>query len=126
MPANVIIGLFALLVALVAYSIGVWGAFRKKGATPMHLGALWVGVVFDIAATASMSYSLGWKLENSLHTYLALAAFFGMTIVAALATWAWVKKNDALRATLAKWAVAPWVLWVGVFVWGMLARAPKR
>lgn len=126
MPLNVIIGLVALLVALVAYSIGAWGAFRAKGAKPSHLIALWVGVVFDIAATASMSYSLGWKLENSLHTYLALAAFFAMLIVASLTVGA-LKKNDGkLLAGLAKWAIAPWALWVGVFVWGMIERSPKR
>jgi hypothetical protein len=126
MPVNVIIGLAALLVAVITYSVGVWGAFRAKGATPKHLVLLWVGVVFDLAATASMSYSLGWRLENSLHTYLALAVFFGMTVVAAVGTWAWNKKNDALRANLAKWAVAPWALWVAMFLWGMIERSPKR
>ena len=130
MPPNVVIGLVALLVALVAYSIGVWGAWRKKGATPFHLACLWVGVVFDIVATASMSYSLGWKFDFSpdgwLHTVLALAVFLGMLIVASLTTGALKKADDALRATVAKWALAPWALWVAVFVWGMIERSPKR
>lgn len=126
MPVNVVIGLVALLVALVAYSIGVWGAFRAKGARVLHLVMLWVGVVFDVIATASMSYSLGWKLENSLHTYLALIVFFGMTVVAAIGTMARVKGDDKVLTALAKWAVAPWALWAAVFVWGMIERSPRR
>lgn len=126
MPPNVIIGLVALLVALAAYSFGTWGAFRAKGAKQSHLVALWIGVVFDIVATASMSYSLGWKLENSLHTYLALLAFFGMLVAASLTLGAIRKSDGKLLANVAKWTVAPWALWVAVFVWGMIERSPKR
>jgi hypothetical protein len=126
MPVNVVIGLVSLLVALITYSVGVWGAFRKKGATPLHLVLLWVGVAFDVAATASMSYSLGWTLANDLHTYLALAVFSGMLIVAALGTWATAKGLEQLRATVARWAVAPWAAWVAVFVWGMIERSPRK
>jgi small basic protein len=126
MPLNVVIGLVALLVAVITYSVGVWGAFRAKGATVRHLVFLWVGVVFDIVATASMSYSLGWTLGNDLHTYLALGVFFSMVMVAAFGTWGHVKKNDAISVAVAKWAVAPWAMWVGVFVWGMIDRTPGR
>lgn len=130
MPVTIMIGLLALLVALACYSVAVWGAFRKKAVGGTQLVLLWVGFVFDVVATAMMALQIG-GLDlrpggPMLHTVLALAGMFGMLAAAGVGTYAYVKREDGLSASVARWAVAPWLLWVGVFVWGMIDRGAAR
>ena len=129
MPLNILGGLIAVFIALILYSIGSWAAFRAKSFTNRTLGFLWVGAVFDVLATFLMGLSIG-GLDlrpgiHIVHTVLALVAMFGMIIVTALAQWATTTKRDALAATLSRVILAPWVLWAGVFVFGMLAQGPR-
>jgi hypothetical protein len=121
-PATMLGTLF-VLVALVLYSIAVWGAFRRRAFTQRDLVLLVVGLVFDVAATASMSSTIGWTLDlraglPTAHTVLALLAMLGM-LVGTVAGYMAFRKTDAkamLRVT--RWIVAPWALWAFIFVWG--------
>lgn len=128
-PVNIIVGNIALIVALVLYSIGVWGAFRAKAFSGKHLTMIWLGVAFDVIATLMMAISAGGSLQwdtaaNKLHTALALAAFFGMVGVASAVSP--LKVSEKARKALTRIAIAPWALWLGVYVWGMATRLPKR
>ena len=125
MPVNIIIGLLALFVALVLYSIAAWGAFRAKTASRRHITLILIGVVFDVIATAMMAIQAH-GLVNDLHTYLALIALGGMALAGISGAWALSKKHDEMLSTIAKWTLAPWVLWVFVFVWGMMTRGAAR
>jgi len=90
---------------------------------------IWLGVAFDAVATFMMAISAGGSLQwdtpaNKLHTALALAAFFGMVGVASAVSP--LKLNEKARTALTRVAIAPWALWVGVYVWGMITRMPRR
>lgn len=129
MKPTVIAGILCVVLAMIAYTVGAWSAFRSKGFKPFSLTVLWVGVVFDILATYTMWLANGGAFKLSptadlIHTVLALASFLGMAIVTAWASWAYAKKNQSVRRTLANVILAPWALWAIVFVWGM-ARPPK-
>ena len=130
MPINIIVGLVALLVALVMYSIGTFGAFRAKAIAQKHVTFLWVGFAFDALATAMMAIEAGGldlsPLADLLHTLVAFAAMFGMLAAAISGMRAIKANNDALRAAVARWILAPWVLWLFIFVWGMVSRGSAR
>jgi hypothetical protein len=129
MPISVLIGVVSLLFAVVFYSMGVWGAFRRRGFSRLDVVALWVGAVFDIIATASMASTIGGldlSQKGWLHTTLALAVMVGMMATAAVGTFAFVKHDEKVAAITARLAVAPWVAWIAVFVWGMATRMPRR
>jgi uncharacterized repeat protein (TIGR03987 family) len=130
MPVNIIVGLVALLVALILYSMGALGAFRSKSVTRRHVTYLWIGLAFDTVATAMMAIEAGGldlsPLPDLLHTIVAFLAMFGMLAVVIAGTRAVMASNDQMRAAVAKWALAPWVLWVFVFVWGMISRGSAR
>jgi hypothetical protein len=137
-------------VALVLYSIGVGGAFRRKGATRSQLVLLWVGVAFDVLATLMMAIqptsSVATNLAanpsfyivtagmgtttlvliNDLKTYLALLGMAGMVVGAAFATAAFRKHDAKAALSVSRWIVAPWALWVAVFVYGIATRMPRR
>ena len=129
MPVNIIIGLVALLVALVLYSIGTWGVFRAKAVTKRQVVYLFVGFGFDVLATAMMAISAGGldlaPLSHLLHTILAFVGMFGMLAAAIVANRAVSSADRKAGAALAKWILAPWAVWVFVFVWGMISRAPR-
>ena len=130
MPINIIIGLIALLGALILYSVGAWGAFRAKAITQRQVTYLWIGFAFDVLATAMMAISAGGldlsPLPDLIHTVVAFVAMFGMLAAAIAGRRAIATSNDTARAAVARWVLAPWTLWVLVFVWGMVARGSQR
>jgi hypothetical protein len=129
MPVNIIVGLLSLLVAVILYTVGTWSAYRKGGFGRRQVVLLWTAVVFDVLATVMMGLSVGGldlSAKGWLHTVVALAVMAVMALCIALGTLAFVRKDDALGRTMSRVIVAPWVLWVAVFVWGMLARGPGR
>lgn len=125
MPVNIIIGIAALLVALVLYSMGTIGAFRARSMSPKHMRLIVAGLLFDVLATTMMAIQIG-GIGNDLHTYLALIGFFGMLAAGLLGARAVSKGNAAMLAALSRWTLVPYVLWVGVFVWGMVQRGSVR
>jgi hypothetical protein len=127
-PATMI-GVLGMLVAMVLYSIGVWGAYRSKKFSQRNVMFVLGGVVFDVIGTGGMFVTAGNRFlfdtpMNIVHTTAALLAFFGMLTVGIVGTWAVQKNKDELLAVLSRWALAPWTLWAIIFVWGMLQR-PK-
>lgn len=125
MPANIVVALLSLLVAIVLYTVGTWMAFRAGAATRTSVTLLLLGVVFDLLATGGMAWQIG-GIGNDLHTYLALVAMFGMALAGGLGAWGLATRRDALLAGVARWTVLPWALWVFVFVWGMVTRGAAR
>jgi glutamate mutase epsilon subunit len=125
MPINIVVGLVALLVALVLYTVATIGAFRAKGIKRSHVIELWAGVFFDVLATAMMAIQIG-GFGRDLHTALAIIAWAGMTAGAAFATWSLVRSDERVGALTARWLLAPWVFWVLMFLYGMVDRGAKR
>jgi hypothetical protein len=125
MQVSTMVGIVAMIVAMILYSIGVWGAFRAKKFSQRSVMFILGGVVFDVIGTGGMFVSAGYTFVNDAHTWVALAAFFAMLAVGIVGTWAVQKSKDALLANLSKWALAPWALWAFVFVWGFILNMPR-
>lgn len=121
MPVTRIVGILALLVTLVLYTMAVWQAFRAKGFKPKQLYFLWIGFVFDVLATAMMAIAAG-GVKDDLHSIIAFIGMFGMLAATIIATWAYAKNKQSVLAAVAKWITIPWVAWVAVFIYGMVAR----
>jgi hypothetical protein len=117
------LGTLFVLIAMILYSIAVWGAFRRRAFKGRDLVMLVVGLVFDVAGTASMSSTIGWTLDlrpglPTAHTVLALLAFFGMLYGTSAAYTAFRKTDAKAMLPITRWILAPWTLWAIVFVWG--------
>ena len=125
MKPEVMVGVLAVVVAMVLYSIGVWGAFRSKKFSQRNVMFILVGVVFDVIATGGMFIAAGNRFQfdtlfNIVHTTIALLGFFGMLAVGITGTWAVQTKKEELLASLSRWALAPWAVWAVSFVLGLL------
>jgi hypothetical protein len=125
-PANVIVGLVSLLVALALYTVGTWTAFRRKGFGVVQVATLWLGFVLDVTATVSMAWRIGGldfgTPAGSLHTILALLVMAGMAISAAVGTFAWRRREAQLGAKMARIIPVPWALWLAMFLWGVSSK----
>jgi len=150
MPVTVLAGLLLIIVALVLYSIGVWGSFRRKGANKRDSLMLWLGFGFDVVATLMMAIQptsavqanlaanpsfyivvlgLGATsliLLNNLKTYLALLAMAGMLGGAIFTRLALTSGDEGKNMRMSRVILAPWALWVVVFVYGLIENMPKR
>jgi uncharacterized membrane protein YiaA len=125
MKPEVMVGVLAVIVAMVLYSIGVWGAYRSKRFSQRNVMFILVGVVFDVIATGAMFVAAGNTFQfdttyNIVHTTIALLGFFGMLAVGLVGIWGVQKSKDELLAGLSRWALAPWALWAVSFVLGLL------
>ncbi len=119
-----LIGIVAMVLAMVLYSIGAWGAYRAKNVSKRNVIFLVGGVVFDVLGTAMMFLAAGGRfLWAAPHTWVALAAFFGMLGMTIAIAWA-VGGSEELGKKLSRWVLAPWALWAFSFLWGM-AQPPK-
>jgi uncharacterized repeat protein (TIGR03987 family) len=126
MQVSTLVGIVAMVIAVVLYSIGVWGAFRAKRFSQKNVMFVVGGVVFDAIGTGAMFVSAGYAFKNDLHTWVALVAFFAMLLLGIVGTWAVQKNRDELLAKLSRWALAPWALWAVVFVWGFFTNMPRK
>jgi hypothetical protein len=120
-----LIGIVAMVVAMVLYSIGAWGAFRAKKMSNRNVMFIFGGVVFDILGTVMMYMAAGNRfLWGAAHTWAAFLAFFGMLGAGIVGAWALSARKDDLLVKLSRWTLAPWALWAFSFLWGM-AQPPK-
>lgn len=130
MPINIVIGLVALLVALVLYSLATWGAFRAKSLRQRDVTIIWIGFAFDVLATAMMAIAAGGldlsPLPDLLHTIVAFVGLFGMLAIAVIGWRALSAGNETTLRALSRWVLAPWAIWVFVFIWGMISRGSQR
>ncbi len=130
MPINIVVGLAALVGALIMYSMGTWGAFRSKGVSRRHVTYLFIGFAFDVVATVMMAIEAGGldlsPLSDLLHTIVAFVALFGMLGAALLGNRVIATGNSRTSAAVSRWMLAPWAVWIFVFVWGMLSRGSQR
>lgn len=129
MSPVIMVSVLALFVALAMYSLGAVGAARAKAVSKKHVTYLWIGFAFDVIATAGMAIEAGGvvvtPLSGLVHTVVAFAAMFGMLAAAIASTRAVAKAQDSARAAVAKWILAPWALWVIMFLWGFATRGPR-
>jgi hypothetical protein len=150
MSVTILAGLLFVLVALVMYSLGAWGAFRKKGATKSSVRFLWIGFAFDVLATLMMALqptatvqanvaanpsfyllvigfgTTSFILLNNLKTYLALLAMAGMLGAAIFSGIALKSGDTGKNMRMSRVVLAPWALWAIVFVFGLVENMPKR
>jgi hypothetical protein len=129
-PVNIIVGLISLLVALILYSIATIGALRAGRFTTRLVVMLWIGVGFDVLATLMMAIQIGGlDLRPGtplVHTVLALVAMAGMLVGAAVGSWTLSAGREDVARLTSRLLLAPWLLWVAVFVWGMATRGAAR
>lgn len=106
--------------ALVFYTIGVWGEKKSGELKLWHLIIFWLGLVFDTTGTTLMS-----KLSNetslfSFHGITGLLAIILMLFHAGWATMVLLKNNMEMKNKFHKFSIVVWVIWLVPFISGAI------
>lgn len=122
MTVNLLIpAIITISLALVLYSIGVWGEKLQKTLKPWHLVIFWAGLICDTTGTTLMSLLAKNPSPFNFHAITGVLAIALMLFHAVWATVVLMKKKEAMLRTFHKFSLIVWIIWLipyfsGVFV----------
>jgi uncharacterized repeat protein (TIGR03987 family) len=109
----------AMILALVLYSIGVWGAKLAGRLKAWQLAFFWCGFVCDTAGTALM-WRIAGKPEFNLHALTGELAIALMALHATWATAALVLNQERVLHGFHRFSLTVWALWLVPFFSGAI------
>jgi uncharacterized repeat protein (TIGR03987 family) len=115
----------AMLLALVAYSTGVWAERFAGVLRPWHLPAFWLGLAADTWGTDQMfRLAAGWHL--TLHALTGAIALALMAVHAVWATAVILRQDSQARARFHRISITVWAVWLVPFLTGALMALRRR
>ena len=115
-----------ITLALVFYTIGVFGE-RSNGSLKLsHLLFFWAGLVCDTTGTTIMTNiaSTSGSTGFGIHAISGLLAILLMLVHAGWATWTYVRGNEKQRVAFHRFSTIVWLVWLVPYVIGMLVGIP--
>lgn len=124
MKLDFIFAIVAISLALVFYTLGVWGekfAGRLRG---RHLAMFWIGLVFDTTGTTLMGEIAG-GLKFNLHGVTGVLAIILMLSHALWATLVFIRKDEQKLRDFHKFSMFVWLVWLVPYFTGMIAAMAR-
>ncbi len=115
------IGAFIVTLALISYSIAVFGERRKRHITKSIISFLTVGLIFDITATACMIIG-STNSPFTLHGMLGYSAL-GLMLIDTVLIWRFYKTTGSsleVPKALHKYTILSYSWWVIAYITGSL------
>jgi uncharacterized repeat protein (TIGR03987 family) len=113
----------AMVLALVLYSVGVWGEKLVGRLKTWQLYFFWTGLLFDAGGTILMT-----RIANSgtfsTHGLTGAIALFLMAIHATWATLALVLKQERIIQNFHRFSILVWTIWLIPFISGAILARP--
>ncbi|MDF0478729.1 HsmA family protein [Vagococcus sp. PNs007] len=122
MSTELILASGAMMIALVLYSIGVFGEKLSGTIQFKHLVFFFGGLIFDTTGTTLMNQIAKGNggSQFGLHQLTGGAALILMGFHFIWAIWVYKKGSDEAKEKFHKFSIGVWTLWVISFVLGML------
>jgi uncharacterized repeat protein (TIGR03987 family) len=108
----------AMVLALLLYSIGVWGEKVVGRLRPWQLYFFWIGFACDTTGTTLMGLMAG-KVDWDVHGLTGLAAILLMALHAGWASVALALRQEKVIAQFHRFSLAVWTLWLIPFFSGV-------
>ncbi|WP_042277348.1 HsmA family protein [[Clostridium] dakarense] len=125
MDSRLILAIIAITLALVFYTIGVFGERKAKSLNKNHVIIFWIGLLCDTLGTLTMGQiaKSGVETINStsqlIHGITGFLAIVLMLFHAVWATWVLYKNDENKKATFHKFSIAVWIVWLIPYIIGM-------
>lgn len=113
-----------IVLALVFYTVGIWGERLGKQLKLWHVILLWCGFACDSTGTILMSVLAG-RWSFNLHGITGALAILLMLSNAIWATYVYVTKNEKALLTYHKFSILVWLIWLIPFFGGMAGAMSK-
>jgi uncharacterized repeat protein (TIGR03987 family) len=126
MDGNLIIAIFAITLALIFYTIGVWAERRCITLKLWHVIAFWAGLLFDTIGTITMTVIANSIIDtvnsvvSSIHGISGGLAIMLMIIHALWASIVLYKNDQKRKQTFHRFSILVWSIWLIPYAAGML------
>lgn len=122
MPAST-----AITLALVFYTIGVFGERRAGTLKKSHLVLFWLGLICDTTGTAIMTTiaRTSTTATSPLHAITGLLAIILMLFHALWATFVTVRGSEQSRQGFHKLSICVWLIWLIPYCAGLFIGIPR-
>lgn len=118
--AMLIFAVIFINLALVFYTVAVWGEKIQGSLKGWHLVLFWTGLVFDTLGTANMSRLAGEGFRMNFHGITGILAILLMLIHTLWATRVLAQNDLRLKSTFHRFSILVWLIWLIPFVSGAL------
>ena len=112
--------IITISLALIFYSVGVWGEKLQKILKPWHVVIFWFGFACDTTGTTLMSMMAENASPFNFHAVTGGIAILLMLFHAVWATIVLVKKKETMMHTFHKFSLVVWVVWLIPYLSGVV------
>ncbi|MEG1059890.1 MAG: HsmA family protein [Terrisporobacter sp.] len=126
MNSTLIFAIVTITLALVFYTIGVFGERRAKSLNKNHVIIFWLGLICDTTGTLTMGHiakaGMGTMSVSGqmLHGVTGVLAIVLMLFHAIWATWVLYKNDEKKKVAFHKFSIVVWVIWLIPYFIGMM------
>lgn len=107
-------------IALICYTIGVWGERVSGRLRPWHATFFWLGLIADTTGTEMMRRIAG-GFHLTLHGATGVIALLLMAAHAVWATVVLMRREERAITSFHRISVVVWAIWLVPFFSGMVA-----
>jgi uncharacterized repeat protein (TIGR03987 family) len=111
MTSTLLASLVLITLALVFYSIGVWGERLSGRLKSWHLVFFWLGLMCDTAGTGIM-FEMANAQPFSVHGFTGILAIVLMLIHAVWATVVLARRDEHAIVNFHKFSILVWLIWL--------------
>ncbi|WP_203364030.1 HsmA family protein [Bacillus sp. REN10] len=109
-----------ITLALVFYTVGVWGEKIQKELKLWHVLIFWGGLICDTAGTTIMGKLAEQSFLFSFHGITGLLAILLMLFHAVWATIVIVRKDSKMKIKFHKFSIVVWCIWLIPYISGLI------
>ncbi|MFC1670140.1 HsmA family protein [Spirochaetota bacterium] len=116
-----IAAIITITLALIFYTLGVWGEKLSRGLNKWNLSMFWIGLIMDTTGTTLMLEQSD-TVADTFHLFTGVVAIVLMAIHAVWATIVLIRKNDKMIRDFHKFSFIVWLIWLVPYFSGMVMR----
>lgn len=126
MDGTLIFAIITITLALVFYTVGVFGERKAKTLHKWHVIIFWLGLLCDTIGTLTMGQIAKAGTGNisgfsqMLHSVTGLLAIILMLFHALWATWVLYKDDEKQKSNFHKFSIVVWIVWLVPYIVGMI------
>jgi len=121
MNTLLLVSTILITLALVFYSTGIWSERLSRYLKGWHVAAFWLGFMFDVSGTYSMSRLAQHPFNlMEIHSLTGQIALWLMFIHAIWATYVVRKGSEKLRKNFHRYSILVWLIWLIPYFGGMI------
>lgn len=122
MDSKLIFAIITITLALVFYTIGVFGERKSKALKLSHVVVFWLGLICDTTGTLIMGSIAknSTQMVSPIHGITGFIAIVLMLFHALWATWVIYKGDESKKESFHKLSIIVWLVWLVPYIIGMI------